>query len=233
MKNGYENKDFIGSVKDVDRKKRRVTGYLADFDSMDSHNDIIVSGAFDKTLHERKSQILFLNQHRWDQPHGFFETLTPDSKGLYFESKEFPNTSYSNDAIELYDRRIISQHSIGFIPVKWDFDDENNVRTLKEIKLFEGSNVTVGANQNTPFMGFKALTMEQINDQADRIIKCLHNGTLTDDTFVRLEIALKQLQNESYRRGKADALNEPEPVSTVQSRNQSIATAINIFSQSI
>ena len=81
-----ETKDFVGSITDVDRKSRKVSGYLADFDTEDKVNDIIPKGSFKKTLSERSSEIMFLNQHKWDQPHGFFEVLKEDSKGLYFES---------------------------------------------------------------------------------------------------------------------------------------------------
>lgn len=233
MKHLYENKDGIGSVSDVDVKGRRIVGYLANFGSVDSHRDIIAPGAFDKTIHERADEILFLNQHNWQQPHGFFAELKPDDFGLKFTSNGLPNTTWSNDAIELYDAGIIRDHSIGFIPVKWDMDDEQEIRTLKEIKLYEGSNVTVGANRNTPYLGRKGWTIEQINDQADRIMKCLRVGTLTDETFKQLEIALKQLQLESYKRGTMDAQTAPDNKSTGSPHDIDIAHAIGIFTQSL
>jgi HK97 family phage prohead protease len=233
MKNLLELKQGIGSVKDVDRSKRIVTGYLTHFGDIDSHNDIIDPRATHKTVNERMTEILFLNQHRWDQPHGFFGRLNPDEKGLYFESKKLPNTTYSNDAIELYDAGIISDHSIGFIPVKYDIDEETGVRTLKEIKLYEGSNVTVGANRNTPFLGFKSMTIEQLNDQTKRMVKMLRTGTLTDETFVQLEIGLKQIQMESYRRGKEDAQTPPGDGSTVLPQKSNVASAIQLFTESL
>ena len=229
MKNGYEQKDGIGSVIDVDVKGRRIEGYLSSFNNVDSHNDTIMPTAFDKTVRERKENILFLNQHNWEQPHGFFMTLEPDERGLKFLSYPLPNTTYSNDAIELYDAGIIADHSIGFIPVKWDWDDDTQIRTLKEVKLFEGSNVTVGADRNTPYLGRKAMTIEEINDKSSRITKMLRNGTLTDETFLKLEIALKQLQMESYKRGTADALNEPGTPTDQSQKAKQIAASIEFF----
>lgn len=210
-----EYKSIFGSVvKDVDTKGRVVTGYLSEFGSLDYHNDIIDKGAFAKSIKERKDSIYFLNQHDWEKPHGFFNVLQEDSKGLYFESKKLPNTTYSNDLIELYSVGIIKEHSIGFSTVKSEWAKDGNTRTIKEIKLYEGSNVTLGANPNTPFTGFKSRTISQINDQVSLIVKAMRNGTFTDETFIQLEIALKQLQLESYELGKNEleqkALEEPE-----------------------
>ena len=204
-----EYKSNYGEVKDVDTKSRIVTGVLANWNK-DNHNDIIEKGAFRKTLMERGSRVLFLNQHTWKEPHGFFAELEEMDAGLRFVSNPLPNTSFSNDALELYARGIIKEHSIGFETVKSIYDQESHIRTIKEIKLWEGSNVTLGANPNTPFTGFKAMDVKEINDMTKNIIDCLKVGTLTDETFLRLELALKQLQTESYRRGKQDALNQPE-----------------------
>lgn len=67
-----------------------------------------------------------------------------------------PNTSYSNDLLELYALGIVNEHSIGYQVTK-ALQGENWKRTIKEAKLFEGSNVTMGANSKTPFLGFKKI----------------------------------------------------------------------------
>jgi len=209
-----EHKNFTGSIKDVDRKNRIVTGYLAAFDDQkDSDGDIAEIGMFSKSVKERgpsgSNEIFFLNQHNWQQPHGKFAMLEEqDGKGLYFESQKLPNTTYSNDAIELYAEGIVKEHSYGFQRIKDVFDKERNATRMKEVKLYEGSNVTLGADPNTPFSGFKSLTILEINEKSSAILKMLRNGTLTDDMFLTLEIALKQLQSESYELGKK-SLEEP------------------------
>lgn len=226
-----EYKSHYGEVKDVDTKNRIVTGILANW-NLDHHNDIIEKGAFRKTLLERKERIMFLDQHQWSKPHGFFKELEEVDPGLRFVSNPLPNTTFSNDALELYARGIVKEHSIGFEVVKSIWDEENQIRTIKEIKLYEGSNVTLGANSQTPFTGFKAMSETEIRDMTKSIMDCLRTGTLTDDTFLRLEIALKQLQTESYRRGKEDALNQPgDPTDpTLTSKD---LTTINSFTLSL
>lgn len=208
MEGLLEYKNISGAVNEVDASKRIVTGYLAEFGSKDAHWDIIEKGAFLKTIAERKNDIFFLNQHDWSQPHGKFSVLMEDNKGLYFESNPLPNTSYSNDLIELYALGIVKEHSIGFQAIKYDINNNTDIRTIKEIKLYEGSNVTLGANSNTPFTGFKSRTIGDINNQVTLISKAIRNGNFTDDTFLQLEIALKQLQLESFELGKK-SLNEP------------------------
>lgn len=202
-----EYKSVFGTVKDVDKKSRVVTGYLSETQTEDLQKDVTEKGAFQKSINERKNNIFFLNHHKWEQPHGKFSVLQEDSKGLYFESEPLPNTTYSNDALELYALGIINEHSYGYQAVK-AVKTNNGGRILREVKLYEGSNVTMGMHSNTPFMGFKSRTIGELNDQVSNIMKAMRNGTFADDTFLQLEIALKQLQLESYELGKK-ALDEP------------------------
>lgn len=202
-------KNHFGELKDVDMKGRRVSGYLSAFDNKDSDGEIIVKGAYSKSLNERKGEIFFLNQHNWSQPHGKFDELKEDSTGLYFVSNPMIDTTYSMDTLKLYEAGIIKEHSVGFITMKDEI--KTDARYIKEIKLYEGSNVTLGANSQTPFTGFKS-SMKDIDDQSKKIIKALRDGTFTDETFSLLEVALKQLQQEAFDLGKK-SLTEP-PIST-------------------
>jgi len=207
-----EFKSLIGEVKDVDMAGRRVTGYLSAFNNKDFDNDIIVKGAFSKSINERKKDIFFLNQHNWSQPHGKFQVLEEDEKGLYFESEPFvKGVSYSEDTLKLYEAGIIKEHSIGFITIKAENDSKLDARLIKEVKLFEGSNVTMGANNNTPFTGLKNLTLSEINDKCTLLYKAIRNGSFTDDTFVVLEYALKDLQLQAYQLGKQTLIKNEEP----------------------
>lgn len=203
-----EFKSISGQIKDVDLKNRIVTGYLAGFGNKDFDNDIIEKGSFVKTLAERKNQIFFLNQHQWKEPHGKFSLLKEDQKGLYFESKPFvEGVSYSDDVLKLYDAGIINEHSIGYNTIKSDYDSETQIRTIREIKLYEGSNVTLGANDQTPFTGMKGLTISELNDKCSLLYKAIRNGDFRDETFSILEYALKDMQRQAFELGKA--LTEP------------------------
>jgi hypothetical protein len=126
--------------------------------------------------------------------------------------------TYSEDALKLYETGIVKEHSIGFNVMKSD-NQKDGVRVIKEIKLYEGSNVTLGANPETPFTGLKSLSLKEINDKVKLIVKAFRSGTFTDETYTLLEIALKELQREAYLLGKKESHIDIEPVSTTQKDN--------------
>ena len=207
-----EYKNLLGgSIKDVDTKNSVVTGYLSKFGNEDYDKDIILEGAFKRSLQQRRDKIMFLNQHDWKQPHGFFDILQEDKNGLYFESRPLIDTTYSQDAIKLYAAGIIKEHSIGYQTVQSEYDSKTEIRSISEVKLYEGSNVTMGANPETPFTGFKSLTIKDINEDIKKITSVLKTGTVSDECFIQLEIALKQLVKAGYELGTQKALNIEEP----------------------
>ena len=203
-----------GTVKDIDSKSRVVSGYLSNFGNVDSDSDIIVKGAFAKSIAERKDKIFYLLQHNWEKPLGKFNVLQEDEKGLYFEA-EIANTSYGNDLIELYASGIVNEHSIGYNTIKSEYDSKTEIRTIKEVKLWEGSAVTMGANSATPFLGFKS-ELKDLQEKQSKIIKAIKEGSFTDETFIMLEYSLKQLMAEAYELKSTQNEQEP-PVSTLES----------------
>jgi HK97 family phage prohead protease len=229
-----EFKSLGGSVKDIDAKKRIVTGYLSSFTKTpDSYGDVVQKGAFSRTIAARKNKVFFLNQHNWNQPHGKFNVLMEDDKGLYFESEPLIDTSYSSDALKLYEAGIVKEHSFGYATIVSDYDKEKQVRTLKEVKLFEGSNVTLGANPDTPFTGLKSKSLKEINDEVTLITKAMRNGTFTDDTFILLEVALKQLQLEAYKLGKDSLIADPPSGTQFTDNSSKDIEIINQFRKSL
>jgi HK97 family phage prohead protease len=229
-----EEKDNVGSVKDVSLADMTITGYLAHFGSVDYGNDITEKGAFTKTLMEGKGRHLFLNFHNFNQPHNKFTELKEDDYGLYFEVKMIPGVSYSMDTIKLYDAGVITEQSYGFHAVKKTFEKKNGstIRRLKEVVFGEGSNVSVAMNSNAKFTGFKSMTLEKCNDQVANIMKFLRTGTVTDETFIQLEIGLKQLQAYSYDLGTKKALEvKGEPDKSTHSEHEpQVNTTRSIFS---
>ena len=203
--NPFQIKDNTNSVKDVDLETRTVTGYFAAFGNIDADGDMFDSSAFDKTIKENGPQasnqrIMHLYQHDTNQPLAKPHVLRADEKGLYFESK-VANTTYGTDVLKLYDSGALDEHSVGFTTLRSEpttDKDGNEFNLIKEVKLWEGSTVTWGANSQTPFMGFKSMDKEEripkIFDKIKVLQKLLRNGTLTDDTFVKLEIELQQLK---------------------------------------
>ena len=233
MKGLLEIKDFTGSVEDVDFKNRIVTGYFNNFDSIDSDQDVIRKGAGLKTISERKDKIFFLNQHDWKQPHGFAATLEEKESGTYFESNKLPNTSYSNDALVLYQEGIVKEHSFGFVTTKSNpaTIDGKKIREITEYKLFEFSNVTLGANSNTPFAGFKSqfTDINDLNLEVKKLLGVFRNGNISDDLGIQLELAIKMLQLQAYELGKKSTHEEQEPQVSTQVKSLEPQIISNLF----
>ena len=210
----FKYKGFPAEVKDIDRANGIVTGYFAQFGSIDSDIDSIKQGAFAKTIMENgpegKNRIMHLYQHDVNKPLGKPYMLKEDEFGLYFESKII-GTTYGEDVLKLYEAGVINEHSIGFRTVK--NTPKEGFNEIEEVMLYEGSTVTFGANENTPFTGFKSMTATEAVQKMQTISKAFRRGDFTDDTFNLLEIQMKQLEQfiiDQYSQEKA------EPVQATQ-----------------
>lgn len=198
---------FPIQIKDIDGKKGIVTGYFADFNSIDSDGDIIRPGAFTKSISEwgpksTKKRIKHLLNHDTSKPLGAITDLKEDAKGLYYES-QVGSHSLGVDFIKMVESGLVTEHSIGFQTVKYnqlkpwsEWRHGEAARELTDLKLFEGSSLTSwGANMNTPLTGLKSADrIQKMNDRIDLILKAFRGGSFTDETFDMLEIEMKQLQ---------------------------------------
>ncbi len=104
-------------IKDIDFNKRTVVGYFSQFGSKDSDGDIIVKGAYTKTIKENTARIAHLLQHNIHQPIGKIQSLVEDSNGLKFESIMSQST-LGNDTLIQYQEGILREHSVGSISFK-------------------------------------------------------------------------------------------------------------------
>ena len=185
------------SVKDVDTVKGYVTGYFSSFDVLDSDGDLMQRGAFSKTIAEngpnsKRDRIQYLFNHNPNQPIGKLKMLSEDDFGLYFEA-QLSEATLGKDMAKMYAEGIIREHSIGFQIVKGESSREGY--KIQEVKLWEGSAVTWGANEMTPVMGVKGLVNGQTPDALDmieRVSNILRKGTLSDESCIALELELKQ-----------------------------------------
>lgn len=194
----YKSEGLVASFKDADISKGIVTGYFASFGNKDADGDIIVPGAFSRTINENgpnsaKPRIKHLLNHDVTKPLGRVLVLAEDSKGLYYES-QIGTHALGKDFMKMVESGLISEHSIGFRTIKESKKDDANY--INEIKLWEGSSLTAwGSNSETPLTGTKGIEKAQAaSNRIEMITKALRDGTYTDETFDLLEIELKQLQ---------------------------------------
>jgi len=190
-------KDINDSILDVSPKTRTVKAVWSRMNNIDLDGDIIVPEAFTKTIQERgpkaKNMIFSLIDHKADMHHviGKPSELYVDGDKLVSVTQIVP-THAGEDIIKLYDAGLINQHSIGFSTIKSN-EAKNGIRTISELKLYEGSAVLWGANPETPTLGFKS--EESLSLRLDALLKAISNGKYTDATFKSLELEIKRIQD--------------------------------------
>ena len=124
-----------------------IEGYAAKFGNVDSYNDIIQQGAFALFLaSEDAKRVRLCYQHDFDNVIGVIESMSEDEQGLKFRAK-ISNTTLGKDVATLLEDGAINEFSIGYKTVKFTMDDQQNIRTLQEVYLYEISPVTRAANE--------------------------------------------------------------------------------------
>lgn len=237
-----ENKSYNDMILDIEPESRTVKACWSRIGNVDLDNDIIVAEAFTKTIKERgpkgKNMIWSLVDHKADMAH----TLGKP-KELYIEGDmlvavtDLIETECGEDAIKLYEAGLINQHSIGFSTLKSDVNQKTGVRTITELKLYEGSAVLWGANPETPTLGFKSEfkeTKESLSIRLENLIKAFRGGTFTDDTFALMEIQIKQIQAELLTLEITETITQPaeavEPTPVVEEKSdEEVLKAIKQF----
>lgn len=224
LSNGYSLKATNLALKDFNSGSRKVAMYLARFDIMDSDKDIIRPGAFTKSINERgpksnsNRKIAYLRYHNWEMPIGRFDELGEDSIGLYAVGK-ISNSTAGNDALADYQDGIIREHSIGFqyIQDKIKYVDlgDNSYFEVTEVKLYEGSAVTFGANEYTYTVDVaksegRVEMALKLHEEINMIAKGLHNGQGSDERLYNLEMRLKFLNARFLELAKSEPFVKSE-----------------------
>ena len=160
-----ERKAVHFEIKKDDIAGRVFSGYASTFD-VDLGGDIIVPGAFKKTIEGRQQAVKVLWQH--NEPIGKSMRLYEDSVGLFVEGK-VSKTRLGDEAIELMRDGVVDQMSIGFtIPAGKSEISDDGLRVIREVKLFEFSPVTFPMNENAIITSVKnmrdAIQQGKIND---------------------------------------------------------------------
>lgn len=123
----------MSAINDID-EKGRVKFYGAIFGNEDRGGDIIMPGAFTKTLQENFSEILHLKNHDPAVMPGVFHSIIQNDIGLLADSKLILNTKDGRDTYEQYKAMAEAdkpmRHSMGYVAVK-------GIKTLTGRKLSE------------------------------------------------------------------------------------------------
>ena len=136
---GLIHKTSKFQVKESNDDNRTVKGYASVFKNLDSDNDVIQKGAFNKTVKEwgpeGKDRIKLVAQHDMKRPVAKITDLKEDAEGLYMEAK-FGTHTDGEDYYRMAKEGIINEFSVGFVPVEKEENDKGGF-DITNIKLYE------------------------------------------------------------------------------------------------
>lgn len=149
-------------------------GYGSVFGVKDSNRDTVEKGAFLESLSRWNSKGMLppmLWQHDMKNPIGRYNVMREDESGLYVEGKFSLGVEKAREAYALLKDGVISGLSIGYMTVKSQWDEQEGVRRLKEVDLFEVSLVTMPANEMAGVIHVKAAEAIQTERDFEAFLK--------------------------------------------------------------
>jgi HK97 family phage prohead protease len=183
-------------VKALDGPQGVVSFLASVFGNVDAVGDRMMPGAFKASLQRKLPAVVW--SHDWTQPIGKAldaRELTPydprlpaelaSQGGLWVEAQLNLDTQRGRDAYCDLKFGAITQFSIGYIPVKSTYDNDG-VRELKEVDLFEVSPVLVGANDQTRLLSVKNRLVRRLERK--------YGKTISADTAAQIPAAIESIE---------------------------------------
>jgi hypothetical protein len=120
-----------------------VEGYASLFGEIDQARDMVMPGAFRRTLAQRNiRRIPMLFQHDPSEPVGIWLDLHEDGRGLFARGRLIPDVTRGRELLSLLRAGAVDGLSIGFRTVKARIDPKTRIRRLLAVDLWEISIVT-------------------------------------------------------------------------------------------
>lgn len=232
-----EIKTTVHQIKAIEG--RAVTGIFAVHGNVDNGGDRSWPGAFAKTFAERSGKVRFLWGHdffsppiakiinlrevgRDELPEGVL-ALAPDAMGGAEIVREYLSTPRGDEVLEGIKAGAITEMSYAYDAVKFDFEEQGDtrVRNLREVRLYEASDVLWGMNPAT--QGSKA---DALIEQIARYMSALKSGARhsSADTELINQIAANAISlgatNVKLISEQDDGKSRAEPVSLTQIRQR-------------
>jgi HK97 family phage prohead protease len=156
------------------------SGYGSVFGVKDSYSDIVMPGAFAKSLADWKSKggmPALLWQHKTDEPIGIFTRMEEDEHGLFVEGKLLKDDDpMAKRAYAHLKAGSITGMSIGYSDVDWEYDKDKGAFKLNEVKLWEVSLVTFPANEEARINNVKTLLKSGELPKPALVEQCLRDA---------------------------------------------------------
>ena len=118
-------------------------GYASVFNVRDDAGDIVLPGAFRRTLSRHgPAAVRMLWQHEVSRPIGIWREIREDSRGLFVRGRLALSSAAGREAAELVRIGAVDGLSIGYRTLRASRDRLRKARLLHEVELWEISLVT-------------------------------------------------------------------------------------------
>lgn len=157
---------------------RQFEGHGATFGNVDLGGDIVVPGAFKRSLAKMGDNLPpMLWSHDPTQIPGKWLEMGEDNVGLAVKG-EFADTQLGKETRTLLAMGAVKGMSIGYITHDWDFDNDGN-RLLKEVEVVELSVVAIPMNPEAQVSAVKSMlghTGPRLLEERLRDVGCSKNA---------------------------------------------------------
>lgn len=158
-------------------------GYGSVFGVEDSYSDVVVKGAFEKSLSswaEKGRLPSMLWQHKMSEPIGIYTEMKEDEHGLYVKGRLLiDDDPLAKRAYAHAKAGSLGGLSIGYILKDWEYDSAKGVYLLKEIDLWEVSVVTMPANDEARISEVKSMLQKGETPSPSKVERALRGFGFT------------------------------------------------------
>lgn len=159
-------KSYTTENNSFDETERSVVSFISTI-SPDRYDEIVLPEGVD-TKDYQKNPVVLLN-HTSPLPIGRNLWLKKEATGIKAKT-QFADTDLGNDLMKLYRDGFMRAFSIGFKPLKVNFDEQKR-KIYTESELYEYSAVTIPANQDALMLSYKSVQSKELREILEREIK--------------------------------------------------------------
>ncbi|WPZ13627.1 HK97 family phage prohead protease [Nitratireductor rhodophyticola] len=151
------------------------SGYASVFGVKDSYAEIVMPGAFTKSLTRYPAaRVKMLWQHDRTEPIGVWTSFTEDSHGLKATGRILLETTRGREVHALMKAGAVDGLSIGFRTIRDSMDRAKGARLLHEVELREVSIVSFPANEEAT-----VTTVKHTNNQFSELVAAINAARTT------------------------------------------------------
>lgn len=183
-------------------------GYASKFGGVDSYNDTVQKGAYEKTLSKRAKPVFMRLEHKSGAlPPGKWHSVIEDDIGLFVAGELTKGQTQAADIRASMKHGTLDGLSIGYRIPKGGAEEKDGIRHLKEIELIEISIVQNPADSGAIITGIKAdiETIESLKE-AERFLRDV--DTFSVSTAKAFVSRVKSLAARDAQQTYEDEINE-------------------------